>query len=120
MNTLKLALPWAWVPVLFTWIAWSMITAMTDATPAVINFLVSSLVSIMLTGAAVLAQLCVCSAVRRLRSVYQQRVAEHERTLERAADDRLRRTQSVNRALREIKQRVEVREIKYFSRGGGV
>jgi uncharacterized protein YbjQ (UPF0145 family) len=97
-----------------------MITAMTDATPAVINFLVSSLVSIMLTGAAVLAQLCVCSAVRGLRSVYQQRVAEHERTLEREADDRLRRTQSVNRALREIKQRVEVREIKYFSRGGGV
>src|SRR5210317_648345 len=78
LDTLKQGLPWAWVPVLFVWIAWTLITAMNDQTPPVINFLVSGLLSIMLTVVAVLVQYCVVSFVQYVRSQYKDKLCELE------------------------------------------
>lgn len=84
-ETLKPGLPYAWVPVLFVWIAWTMITTMNGQTPAVVNFILSSLLSIMLTVAAVLVQYCIVSAAQGVWTMYQHRLREIEYQRELAA-----------------------------------
>jgi len=78
VDTLRLGLPWAWVPVLFTWLVWTLVTTMDSSVHLLINFILSSLLAIMLTVCAVGVQALCVSGYRGVRDYYKDRVRQLE------------------------------------------